>query len=368
MQKLLKRSSQVHKQAARRQRIVKSKNASDTRRLQQNQLKLHNAARREVFVSARQAQREDWHLGPLAPRRDVGDKAETYGTVPLRLMESVEKMDGKWKKWGIREGDRVCVVGKKERDKGKIGIVKEVTERAETCKVIGINTISIATPEYMKTASQPHPPVQTTEAPLPLSSVRLVTPVPDPSTGRKRDVIVNELTLERGKRYIANYIHPVTAKYHYIPWPAKETPEFQDQDVDTLRIEVEQETWVPTLLRAPMPTGVIDELRNKYSKFRTRHEDSYLEMKEEIDRKAKEREAELKWGGGTPRVMLTPVQELNRQRRMERRGVEEENNELTDEVLAGIGETMARKGKRLPLREAEMGALDGGTVAAKEQG
>ncbi len=91
-------------------------------------------------------------------------------------------------------------------------------------------------------------------------------------------------------------------------------------------------------------------------------------MKEEIDRKAKEREAELKWGGGTPRVMLTPVQELNRQRRMERRGVEEENNELTDEVLAGIGETMARKGKRLPLREAEMGALDGGTVAAKEQG
>lgn len=56
-------------------------------------------------------------------------------------MESVEKMDGKWKKWGIREGDRVCVVGKKERDKGKIGIVKEVTERAETCKVIGINTV-----------------------------------------------------------------------------------------------------------------------------------------------------------------------------------------------------------------------------------
>ncbi|KAI4104145.1 MAG: hypothetical protein LQ339_003998 [Xanthoria mediterranea] len=369
MQKLLKRTSQVHKQAARRQRIVKSKNASDTRRLQQNQLKLHNAARREVFVSARQAQREDWHLGPLAPRRDVGDKAETYGTVPLRLMESVEKMDGKWKKWGIREGDRVCVVGKKERDKGKIGVVKEVTERAETCKVIGINTISIATPEYMKTASQPHPPVQTTEAPLPLSSVRLVTPVPDPSTGRKRDVIVNELTLEKGKRYIANYIHPVTAKRHYIPWPAKETPEFQDQDVDTLRIEVEQETWVPTLLRAPMPTGVIDELRNKYSKFRTRHEDSYLEMKEEIDRKAKEREAELKWGGGTPRVMLTPVQELNRQRRMERKGLEEEEgNQLTDEVLAGIGETMARKGKRLPLSETEMGASDGGTVEAKEQG
>ncbi|KAL8785537.1 MAG: hypothetical protein Q9213_003285, partial [Squamulea squamosa] len=132
MQKLLKRTSQVQKQAARRQRIAKSKNDSDTRKLQHNQLKVHNQARREVFVSARQAQREDWFLGPLAPRRDVGDKAETYGTVPLRLVESPEKMDGKWKKWGIREGDRVCVVGKKEREKGKIGVVREVSERSET--------------------------------------------------------------------------------------------------------------------------------------------------------------------------------------------------------------------------------------------
>ncbi|KAI4270284.1 MAG: hypothetical protein L6R38_007173, partial [Xanthoria sp. 2 TBL-2021] len=139
MQKLFKRTSQVQKQAARRQRIAKSKNASDTRKLQHNQLRVHNEARRGVFVSARQAQREDWHLGPLAPRRDVGDKAETYGTVPLRLVESVEKMDGKWKNWGIREGDRVCVVGKNERDKGKIGVVRKVAEKAESCKVTGIN-------------------------------------------------------------------------------------------------------------------------------------------------------------------------------------------------------------------------------------
>lgn len=71
----------------------------------------------------------------------MGDKAETYGTVPLRIVESVEKMDGKWKSWGIREGDRVCVVGKKERDKGKIGVVREVAERAESCKVTGINMV-----------------------------------------------------------------------------------------------------------------------------------------------------------------------------------------------------------------------------------
>lgn len=206
----------------------------------------------------------------------------------------------------------------------------------------------------MKTSSQPQAPVQITEAPLPLSSVRLVTPITDPSTGHKRDVIINEITLEKGRRYIANYINPLSSQRYFIPWPEKEKPEYLDNDDDTLRIDVEQETWVPTLLRAPMPSGVIDELRNKYSKFRTRHEDSYLEMKEDMDRRTREREGELGWGGGTPRVMLTPIQELNRQRRMETRGVEEENK-LTDEVLAGIGETMARKGKKLPLTNVEMG-------------
>ncbi|KAL8737631.1 MAG: hypothetical protein Q9181_001474, partial [Wetmoreana brouardii] len=134
MQKLLKRTSQVHKQAARRQRIAREKNASDTRKILDRQQKIYNKNRREIFVEARRAQREDWALGPLAPRRDVGDKAETYGTVPIRMMQSVEKMDGKWKKWGIREGDRVCVVGQKERDKGMIGVVRDVDERAETCK------------------------------------------------------------------------------------------------------------------------------------------------------------------------------------------------------------------------------------------
>lgn len=71
----------------------------------------------------------------------MGDKAETYGTVPLRMLEGVEKMDGKWKKWGIREGDRVCVVGPKERDRNKIGVVKEIKEKAEVCKVTGLNMV-----------------------------------------------------------------------------------------------------------------------------------------------------------------------------------------------------------------------------------
>lgn len=141
MQKLLKRTAQVEKQAARRKSVARSKNASDTRRILLYHHIMHSKGRREMYVSAREAQREDWLLGPLAPRRDVGDKAETYGTVPLRILESPEKLDGKWKKWGVREGDRVCVIGAKEREKGKIGVVREVKEKAETCKVQGLNMV-----------------------------------------------------------------------------------------------------------------------------------------------------------------------------------------------------------------------------------
>lgn len=216
----------------------------------------------------------------------------------------------------------------------------------------------------MKVEGRTEAPVQTTEAPLDLASVRLVTPLPDPVSGIKRDVIVNELTLTpTGQRYISNYISPETGKPHYIPWPPIEKPEFKDNDVDTLRIDVEQVTWTPTLLRAPFPSGVIDELRNKYSKFRTRHEDSYVEMKEAIDEREKWKVQKMKWSGGTPEEMLTPVQELNRQRRAERKGLDEDK--LTDEVLAGIGEMMWRKGKRPPPKEMEVPAPTGSSVEAQ---
>lgn len=149
MQKLLKRTAQVQKQAARRSRTRSRLNASDQRRLLIGQHKQVNQARKELLYSARQALREDWQLGPLAPRRDVGDNAKTYGTVPIRVVQAVDNPLGKWKKWGIRVGDRVCVTGDPERDRGKIGVVGEVTEKAESCKVRGINRVCVQLPIYL---------------------------------------------------------------------------------------------------------------------------------------------------------------------------------------------------------------------------
>ena len=190
-------------------------------------------------------------------------------------------------------------------------------------------------------------PFRTFDCPLPFSSVRLVYPLPNPETGTLRDVVIKELrknkqppknsTETRPRRYIAG-LHPPTR----IPYPEKEPEEFEDNDVDTLRIEVEEKTWVPTLLRPPMPPGIIDELRNKYSKFRDRHDESFIAKKLKEDEEAAERKNSAK-------KMMTPLKELHRKERAEKKA--RGKPQLSEETLQKIGEVMART---MPSRSAEL--------------
>jgi large subunit ribosomal protein L24 len=121
-----------------------------------------------------------------------------------------------------------------------------------------------------------------------------------------------------------------------IPWPDKadEQEEAEEHEgVDTLRIDAEAQTFVPTLVQPPMPVDVIDELRNRYSRFRTRHTDEYVAKKEAelAERQARKR---------SPLTMLTPVAELNRRQREIRRA--RGQPVLTDEMLHKIGEVMIK--------------------------
>ena len=181
-------------------------------------------------------------------------------------------------------------------------------------------------------------PFRTYEAPLPLSSVRLVYPLPHAETGGLRDTIIKELKrnqkISRGtdeempRRYIAGLNPPLR-----IPYPDKEPEEYDDHDVDTLRIEVEQKTWVPTLARSPMPPSIIDELRNKYSKFRDRHDDRYIaKMNLKEEEVMKRRKSIVK--------MMTPLQELHMKERAEKRARGKPT--LSEETLGKIGEVMAK--------------------------
>lgn len=118
-----------------------------------------------------------------------------------------------------------------------------------------------------------------------------------------------------------------------IPWPEKTDPEEKQFKGDTGREEVQEATFVPTLLRAPMPDMLINELRNQYSRFRTRHEMWYIEKKiaeDEAKKNAKKADA----------TMMTPVDEFNRQRRAERKALGEPV--LSEDMLERLGEHMAK--------------------------
>lgn len=182
------------------------------------------------------------------------------------------------------------------------------------------------------------PPVQQIKSVIPISAVRLVHPLPDPATGETRDVIIRELKPigilhDRPTRKVS-FSRIVPGLNVRIPWPKQEPKTHDDHPIDTLRLEVEERTFVPTLLRPPMPDSVIDELRNRYSKFRTRHTEEYVAK---IEAQEAEKLARKK---GKIDEMLLPVQEYNRKMRELRR--ERGKPELSEEMLEKIGEVVAR--------------------------
>jgi len=133
--------------------------------------------------------------------------------------------------------------------------------------------------------------IHTSEQPLPLSSLKLVYPLPDPLTGVPRDTILT--TLVKRNTHFDPYANTQTwdrilsPQNIRIPWPTATDPMHTDEKPDTLRIQVEEKTFLPTLLRPPMPTSVIDELRNRYGKFRERHDEEWVAMNEAEDEQAR---------------------------------------------------------------------------------
>lgn len=179
------------------------------------------------------------------------------------------------------------------------------------------------------------------ELPIPISSIRLVHPIKDPSSGVTRDVIINQLVhggflhdRVSGKRRWSRIVPGLNVS---IPWPKKEEPELKDHSCDTLRIDVEEKTFVPTLLRPPMPESVIDELRNRYSRFRTRHDPEYI-ARLEAEEQAKEDRKKLM------ESMRTPLQEYHRAQREAKK--KKGKPRLTLEMLEKIGEVMAKNLER----------------------
>lgn len=118
-----------------------------------------------------------------------------------------------------------------------------------------------------------------------MNDVQLVVALDDPTKGKTRDVLAEHVygagpILEQP--YGSNtpkHTRYISGLDIEIPWPRSTAQPLKDEASDTVRLDVEMPTWIPSLDHAPFPPSVIDELRNKYSKYRTRHESEYVKEK-----------------------------------------------------------------------------------------
>lgn len=206
---------------------------------------------------------------------------------------------------------------------------------------------------------------------MPIWAVRLVHPLRDPATGKIRDVIIDKLVPTRfirdaptGRQTWSRVVPGLNIE---IPWPKVhedaeraelETPKV-DHECDTLRIDVEESTFVPSILRPPMPAAVLDELRNRYSKFRTRHHPDYIAKKEA---EAQEKLAHQR----AAKTMRTPQQEL--MDLIHEQARRRPAPSLTEDMLIKIGEVMARNRNRAPeVKNISQGLVTTANKRAQER-
>ncbi|KAM5455781.1 hypothetical protein MaudCBS49596_001682 [Microsporum audouinii] len=345
MEKVLRRAALASNQAKRKAKVVLEKDRRNKLRGDLKEKFAYNRSLLDEAIEERKNRREDWLKGPLAPRRNIGERDILYGTISTNRLRLPKVPESKRMKYvTLAPGDRVCMV--RGRDKGKIGKVLQVDEESQSVTVEGVNMFDVEFPSFALAGDNDKRPYRPYPVPNSFDDVRLVVPLQDPVTNTVKDVVVKHAygagpfldrpygsTTPRHTRYISGLDIE-------IPWPETEEPDFKDHPIDTLQIEVEDKTYIPSLQTYPMPSTVIDELRNKYSKFRTKHDPEYIAKKEE-------EAAFEEWS--KQRTLLTPKTEYltkkTEERRLQREQEKDENGNfiLSDETVNFIEKFMAKK-------------------------
>src|SRR3989440_8651037 len=156
------------------------------------------------------------------------------------------------------------------------------------------------------------------------------------NTNEVKDTVIRHL---RGGEPIVEREHGVSTPTHTryiegldieIPWPNASPPDYKAEESDTLRLTVEEKTYVPSI-NSPFPQSIMDELWNPFSRERSRHEQEFIE------RKLKEDAFEA-WKKS--RRLLTPQAEYLERRAKEKR--EAEPPKVTDNLLQLVREEQSR--------------------------
>jgi len=164
----------------------------------------------------------------------------------------------------------------------------------------------------------------------------------------QRDVIVDKMEVERFLNPNPNPKHDDSENIfkRYIAGTdilLDESKPPEDDDLpsqynphDTYALEVDKVSWEPTLDTPPFPASVLDELRNKFSKMRTRHTDDFIRNKMAIDENEDLRQKSVQL------MMSSPKQDHYRQMKAAATKSIEEMT-LSDDSLTLIGQYMAKR-------------------------
>lgn len=113
---------------------------------------VYRRAMQQPAKDAMKAMKEDWALGPLAPKRDFGENADKLGTVDMGLhtlhnltTTQIEDVKARMGDNVFKPQDRVVVLT--GRDRGKIGTILSVDEEKMSAQIEGINNVSFACQE-----------------------------------------------------------------------------------------------------------------------------------------------------------------------------------------------------------------------------
>lgn len=150
MQKILRRVATAERVATKRQKAKglilykvdkKEQSARDRR---------HVAVAQKEIADAKQTIRDDWAMGSLAPRTDIGSFQDAYGAIgesrysspggfSLAMRNARCRWAGGAYYLNLAEGDRVVLLD--GPDKGRIGPVADINHEAAEVKVKGLNKV-----------------------------------------------------------------------------------------------------------------------------------------------------------------------------------------------------------------------------------
>ncbi|KAJ5774563.1 hypothetical protein N7457_009459 [Penicillium paradoxum] len=352
MQRVIQRTASARKQALRKTNKAHERQELLERVGIRRSRKEFGAALSGQFQAARKNRWEDWEKGPLAPMRDSGLDRTTYGGQgavtlhPPRLPKHEQRRHVLF-----AEGDRVCVV--RGRDQGKINVIQQVNRDSETVLIKDINVGDVIIPEWAKDRMAGAGDTQAQPFPVSFDDIRHVIPLEDAESGKLQNVIVEHAYAagpytERSEHSkLPRYTRYVSGLDIEIPWPLEDEPVITDGDMDTTRMAAEMSTFIPTLAQPPMPSTVIDELRNKYSRFRTRHDPEYLAQKMKQDYRKEYRQTVSMM---TPQTDAKNIKIAQAAARREAKLDANGNPQMTKASIAFIAQHLQESGNFVPTQ------------------